>query len=679
MLWISTSTLASAKLAKKSEIVYVNLDEYGSVELINVYNKFSGLSAGEIVDYASYSEVTNLTNHDTSEKIENAIKWNIAEGTSDFSYMGKLSNEASQNIPWNVDISYKLNGEDKNASDLVGEKGLVKITIDVSENENANEYFRNRYMLEITSSYDMTEYISVYSKDAIEVLTGNTKTLMLIALPGQSKTFEIEIGSNNFSMDGITFAMVPLQGEIFDKLSEISEDKKDLEDAIDSLNASMDILLNNTASMNSANAKLISGAKNIKTASNKLQELAASRNQNIEDLSKDLNELSRITTNAINDIENLQTSVDDVNQMVSDLQEKMPKLIGDLEDVSEALERLEDAAEDLPDDLKDIKKLVGDTSDLIKSAETVLKAQASGQNVDTSDIEVSLKAIAALAAEYGAKAQQAEDLAQAAEYAKIAKTLQTNLQTIQSEMESIEGSVSSGLSGVKNLVSGMSKVEKDLNTLEENINSLSKDAKNLPEDIEAMQNSVDTINEILKITNENLEKYLEKKENVADAVTHLNEAANELQEINTHATNILSHVQSMTKILDNELYSAATDMADGMTELLNKTQNIANQSNSIKQSKNTVYNVTKNRLDEISDETNIFEINSDAEIVSFTSSENEAPETVQILLKSKDIKGASFVSDGDLEPEEEKSTIWEKIVNVFKIIGNWFKKLFGGK
>ena len=223
----------AAPLQKKKETVYVNLDSYGKVSQVNIYSKWITNGANELKDYTKYTEINNLTNRKKETHTEDAIIWDVT-GDNNFTYTGRVGEEYYSLIPWNFEISYKLNGAEVMADELLGAQGLVKITIDITSNDETNEYYKNNYILELTGSYDMSKYISVESEDAMITDTGNTKTLMFIVLPGQSKTFNIEIGSNNFTMDGITMALVPITGDIRNQIVELIEDKDKIRDAIDS-------------------------------------------------------------------------------------------------------------------------------------------------------------------------------------------------------------------------------------------------------------------------------------------------------------------------------------------------------------------------------------------------------------------------------------------------------------
>lgn len=668
MMFSYTSVFASEAMQKKNEIVYVNLDEYGKPELINVYNSYILQDTSSVIDYAKYSKLTNLTNHAEPSNDEGKISWDVS-GLNKFSYMGVVDNELSVNIPWNIKLSYKLNGEDKKPEELVGKNGLVKVIIEISENENAKEYFRNNYMLEITSSYDMSDYISVTAKDATEVVTGNTKTLMFIALPGQEKTFEIELGTDDFTMEGLTFAMIPLQGDILDKVSDISDDKDKLDKSIESLNKSMDVLLNNTSSMSSGVAKLTTGNNDLKNASNKLHSLAESRNQNITDLSNDLNELSRITNNAITDVENLEEAVNDLNEMVSQINEITPELITSLDDLIESLDNFEKDVESLPSDLKDVKKLVKDTKETLISTKALLRVKIESGNVDTETIEECLQNIKEASMEIYSVSEEPE-------VKQNAGMILNNLSKVSDQLSKLEKMSKTATAATENLFSNIGKVTNDMTVLEDNISSLSKDAEDLPDAVSAMKKSVYSINEILKLVDEKTKKYVENQNDTVNAVNDLKELTIELEQINKHLINVLNNVKSMTTILDNEIYSGVSNITQGLEDVLKNTQKMIAESNNIKNSKNTIYDVTKNRVDEVTEETNIFNIDKNAKVESFTSSENEAPEMVQILLKTKSITKENFEDAKDLEPEKEHKTLWQKIVELFNIVNEWFKNLF---
>ena len=122
-------------LLKKKETVYVNLQGYGDVSEINIYNKCVTNGESEIRDYTNYSKVTNLTNRNNAVLESGEIIFNVS-GESNFSYTGKVSGEYYDLLPWNFEITYKLNGVETKMEDLLGKSGLVEIDVNVTSNES---------------------------------------------------------------------------------------------------------------------------------------------------------------------------------------------------------------------------------------------------------------------------------------------------------------------------------------------------------------------------------------------------------------------------------------------------------------------------------------------------------------------------------------------------------------
>ncbi|QNO15486.1 hypothetical protein HYG86_12270 [Alkalicella caledoniensis] len=94
-------------LTPKDETVYGILDNYGSVESVYVVNYFRVPVNGTYIDYGEYEYVENMTN--TVKEIINGdeIKWTLNKNPEGFYYKGKM---LSKELPWQVDIGYKLNG-----------------------------------------------------------------------------------------------------------------------------------------------------------------------------------------------------------------------------------------------------------------------------------------------------------------------------------------------------------------------------------------------------------------------------------------------------------------------------------------------------------------------------------------------------------------------------------------
>ena len=79
-------------------------------------------------------------------------------------------------LPWDFDVSYKLNGVPYKAEDLPGSSGLIEINIDAIPNENAIDYYKNNFMLEAACVVDMDKVLSVEAPGSQMATVGSLKT-----------------------------------------------------------------------------------------------------------------------------------------------------------------------------------------------------------------------------------------------------------------------------------------------------------------------------------------------------------------------------------------------------------------------------------------------------------------------------------------------------------------------
>ena len=60
-------------------------------------------------------------------------------------------------LPWDFDVSYKLNGVPTDGDKLAGANGLIEINVKATPNDNADLYYRNNMMLMVTVPVDMSK------------------------------------------------------------------------------------------------------------------------------------------------------------------------------------------------------------------------------------------------------------------------------------------------------------------------------------------------------------------------------------------------------------------------------------------------------------------------------------------------------------------------------------------
>lgn len=649
-------------LLKKKETVYVNLENYGNVEQINIYTKCTTNGATEIKDYTKYSEISNLTNRTKVLNQSGEFIWNVS-GEKDFSYTGKVTEEYNNKLPWTFNISYKLNGVETNPKELLGASGLIKINVEINSNNEANSYYRNNYILEVTATYDMADYLSVESDEAMITDTGNTKTLMFIVLPGQSTSFSIKLGSENFSMDGITMAAVPITGDILEEIVTLVEEKNDIKDSLDSINTSTDIVLNALNGMNIGLQGISEGVLEIKQGASDLHGISNLRDEDIATLKTILEELLPIIQNVQKNLENLSGDYGTFIEMYENLDCELKNLQSNVTNLNENFDYIVSMSKNLPNDVKDIKELVdsiakltGDLSSLLNSLDDEETAKAVKQNLEKLGEEAETLVDIA---------QETEDMEVAMELVSSAKTIAATTKNIQTIFEKIS------LSEIK----GKSSLAKDLTKLKENLYDIDDiidkdDAKKIRDFIISLRDTSDTLEKMIDVLSDYNDKTLENKNDITDMINNMKQLVDELSSMNTLSISMINNIQSMLQILSTNIYKGTDTTLNAIDSLSKQMLNMTAQTNQFKNSKNEIKNIIENKWDKVEEETTLFNVSKDEKAISFGNEKNENIDSVQFIFKTPDIKELKKI-EKDLEAETEKLTFWDRVILVLKKLFSW--------
>lgn len=143
------------------ETMYVNLDFYGAATKVNVVKSCSFNGRTQYTDYGRYLDVKNMTNEAVPVLEEGAVKWTMPEP-----YTGRFYYQCTMDVdqvvlPWNFDVSYKLNGVPTDADKLAGASGVVEINIKALPNDKAGAYYRDNMLLMAAVPVDMSKCYSV--------------------------------------------------------------------------------------------------------------------------------------------------------------------------------------------------------------------------------------------------------------------------------------------------------------------------------------------------------------------------------------------------------------------------------------------------------------------------------------------------------------------------------------
>lgn len=204
----SASTDSAAPGYKKNQVVYVKTDADGNRTGVYVVNSFEANKGVKIDDAGSYSKVTNLS---TTKKLADT-NGSVAvegQGVQDFVYQGDL--DKNTQMPWNVAVSYQLDGQDIDAKDLAGKSGKLTMKLKVEKNEDyAGGDYADNYLVQITGQLKDAEAHNIDAEGATVAANGSNTQLTYMVIPGTTGDYTISTDVEDFEFDGWQIAGVPL-------------------------------------------------------------------------------------------------------------------------------------------------------------------------------------------------------------------------------------------------------------------------------------------------------------------------------------------------------------------------------------------------------------------------------------------------------------------------------------
>lgn len=280
---MSLSAFAADTKGGKEEVIYAVTDAGGAVKGLYAVNIFDG---GNITDYGDYSSVKILNSTGKITKSGDTVTINSSKDK--VYYEGYLN---SSEIPWNIAITYKLNGENISPENLAGKSGALTINIKISENKSCNCVFYKNFALQAALKLDTKLSKNIVADGATVANVGADKQLSYIVLPGKGADLTVTADVQNFEMDPITINGVKLNlnfdvdikasdfdidlSQITDKLSALKNASTALDNGADKLDSGLSTLNEGMTKINDGSAKLKAGLSALSSGSNALNTGAA--------------------------------------------------------------------------------------------------------------------------------------------------------------------------------------------------------------------------------------------------------------------------------------------------------------------------------------------------------------------------------------------------------------------
>ena len=378
------------------ETMYVNLDYYGKTTKVNVVKGVNLNGLGEITDYGNYINVENMSTSDAPVLGDGSVTWNLPEGQKGrFYYKCTMDNEQVV-LPWDFDVSYKLNGVPTDGDKLAGANGLIEINVKATPNDNANLYYRNNMMLMVTVPVDMSKCYSVDADGAQIQSLGSTTAAVFSALPGEEGDYTVRIGTDSFETTGVIMAMAPGTIDDLNHIKDLKEAKDTWKDAGDVLYDSLEQMAKSVESMRDGINQVQSGVSSAESARQKWSankdSILAGNDQTLESLtalSQQLETLVPHLQTAKDAAETVHNSMGDIVNTMGDMQEPLRKMYNRLRNISTTSQSL---GEQLDDVREDMAWLIQNNAQFQVQTTTILEALpeliASLEDYDVDDLDL---------------------------------------------------------------------------------------------------------------------------------------------------------------------------------------------------------------------------------------------------------------------------------------------------
>jgi chromosome segregation ATPase len=696
---------ADAPQVEVDETMYVNADYYGVSTSTSVVKSVGMNGLTQFTDHGYYSKITNMTDNTEPEVNGDTVTWNVPEGTNRFYYEGSIDNNAVQ-LPWNVDVSYKLNGQPADASKLNHASGLVEIDVNAVHNTQAKEYYQNNMILTVIVPVDMGKCYSVDAPGSQTQNMGSTTGVMFMALPGEDGNFTVRLGTDDFSCSGIYIAMVPGTLSDLDRIKSLNEAKDRFRDAGDDLFDSMTDLMKSMEAMKSDVQVAQSGAQDLQSARNTVN---GSRH-----------EIEGLSTEALNE---MQSAIDQTNVVIPYLETARDAVM----DINADADTMSSTMGDLQDSLDDLYPKLGRLGNALSRA----SGNISSNTVSDAEREKSVQEVREIINEINQlQAQLKKDIAngqaQNSEVKQRLADLNKQLQKIDSFRYAKQQAQQKIMASAAELV-GPENAQRDLQELELAKKQAEDRLKELdsayPQKIQKMTDDVDSILESAGDADEKLDDAISQINtalgNAATVAGRTADVVNELKGATDQVNYLLDDGKMMISTVDNYVPSMLDSLSD-TEELMNrlttalggthavlskindtciaagddldagtrksldaiqgtlgKTMATLNDIGGVREASDTMKQQIDNQLDDIENETNFLNIDPDALKVSFTSDSNPEPKSLQIIMRTEEIDDESEATDiSDQETEDAKDSPFTRIANIFKMIFEAIKNFF---
>ena len=714
------------------ETMYVNLDLYGKTTKVNVVKGCNLNGITNFTDYGTYTAVENMSTGDQPQLGDGQVTWNLpADQKGRFYYKCTLDNEQVA-LPWTFDVSYKLNGVPVNGEELAGASGLVEIHVTATPNENADLYYRNNMILMVAVPVDLSKCYSVDADGSQTQNMGQYTGVVFTALPGEDGDYTVRIGTDSFETTGVIMAMTPGTVSDLEHIKDLKKAKDTWKDAGDDLYDSLEQMAQSVEDMRNGVNQMQSGLAAADRArekwSSSKDSILAGNDQSLAALTAMSDQLGTMVPHlqtAKETAEVVHSSMGDIVGTMGEMQEPLGKLYTRLRNIKSSTASIGEQLPDIRDDLgyliqtnatfqvqttEILEQMAGLMSELegydaealeIDAADTgavenqttesagneTSESETTGNETAGSDTRES-ETTGNEAAGNDTSGSEATDNESAgtgntgnsdstdAASDSSEQTLSRAVPRAQIEKNEVPMVTESASSqNLQEMVQMLQKINQDSQKFTETASNLMDDISDSAQYSADLADNMDMLIEDVTALHDSLDVYYPDLQASLDDLSALVERTTEA--LNS-SVSTLTIVQNTLKASSGDIDDAARESLQASMELLDKSLGILDGTSGVRRAGRTMKDVIDSELDRYDTENRFLFMDPEAEKVSFTSSENPSPKTLQVILRTDEISlDDEEHKTMDAETQEPKISplrrMWNVLVKMWQAIADVFK------
>lgn len=614
---------AAAPTVETDETVYINMDYYGAPTNTRIVKGVNLNGHTEFTDFGDYKDVYNMSTFDEPTLKDGSVYWKLDTDKNRFYYECIPNDTVNIQMPWNFDVSYKLNGVPVEADQCAGASGTIQMDIHAVPNTYASDYYKNNMMLVCATGIDMSKALSIDAPGAQIQSFGTYKLVMFMGLPGEENTFTVRIGSNDFESMGLIMFMTPATTSALDIMSSMRDIKDRLENSGDNLYTGVSSMLSTMQAVQGSLSSMSSGISGIDqvrkqlikdrgtldprtdAALNALDELTGKSDSLIPELNSAKETLTALnaTTSSIlttleesgKDIPEYQKLLNDVKTSLGNLEDLFDDLDDETDNSSWTIAQIRSASEDLRNELN---KLTDDLGKLSKHLNGLdLDTEVSGKLTDYVTAMTSSTATSAANEAAAKKRNEIEEILASdiseEEKQQIAANAEAEIKAAgaAAAQKAVQSSAAySNAQALGALMTGISDGTKDVTS---DMQTMTKQLESVTKEISGLLDATNSLLKDLEDIADVFDEYKGLPQDFTAEGKKLTELANgSLDRVNK----MLADIPALRESLDS-LTKTATSSIDKTTDLMSSTTKALSTSYDLMNTANSVLRSVRSQAD----------------------------------------------------------------------------------